>query len=139
MKEQSLTESAAIIKIVKHFFDGSVESKAPDAAKEKDQAIAELKADIVELKRRLAVLEQAVVSGQQRPFTSSRTSQKQRSLMTLPPQSCADLARRLGVSTGTIKEAEQKGEAYFQNWSKLMNPTQRSWHKRGELFHPEFD
>ena len=32
MEAESLTESAAIIKIVKHFFDGSVESKAPDAA-----------------------------------------------------------------------------------------------------------
>ena len=32
MEAESLSESAAIIKIVKHFFDGSVESKAPDAA-----------------------------------------------------------------------------------------------------------
>ena len=32
MEEEFLSESAAIIKIVKHFFDGSVESKAPDAA-----------------------------------------------------------------------------------------------------------
>ena len=139
MEAESLSESAAIIKIVKHFFDGSVETKTPDAAKEKDQAISGLKADVVELKRRLAVLEQAVFSGQQRPFTSSRTSQRQRLLMTLPPQSCADLARRLGVSTGTIEEAYDKGEAYFQNWSKRMDPTKRSWHKRGELFYPETD
>ena len=32
MEEESLTESAAIIKMVKQLFDGSVESKAPDAA-----------------------------------------------------------------------------------------------------------
>lgn len=139
MEDESLTESTAIVKIIKQFFDGSVGTKAPDAAKEKDQAIAELKADIVELKRRLAVLEQAVVSGQQRPFTSSKTSQKQRPLITLPPQSCADLARRLGVSTGTIEEALDKGETYFQNWSKRIDPTKRSWHKRGELFYPESD
>ena len=106
MKEESLSESAAIIKIVKHFFDGSVESKAPEATQEKSEAISELKAEMAELKRRLAVLEQAVVSGQQKPFANSRTSQRQRPLATLPPQSCADLARRLGVSTGTIKEAE---------------------------------
>jgi hypothetical protein len=141
MEEESLTESAAIIKIVKHFFDGNVETKTPDATKEKDQAISGLKADVVELKRRLAVLEQAVVSGQQRPFANSRTShgQRQRQQMTLPPQSCADLARRLGVSTGTIEEALDKGETYFQNWSKRMDPTKRSWHKRGELFYPESD
>lgn len=141
MREESLTESAAIVKIVKQFFDGSVETKTPDVAKEKDQAIADLKADVVELKRRLAVLEQAVVSGLPRPFANSRTShsQRQRPQMTLPPQSCADLARRLGVSTGTIEEADQQGEAYFQNWSKRMDPTKKSWVRRGELFHPESD
>ncbi len=141
MEEQSLTESAAIIKIVKQFFDGSVETETPDAAKEKDQAISELKKDIVELKRRLAVLEQAVVSGQQRPFANSRTSQSQRQRppMTLPPQSLNDLARRLGVSTGTLEQADEKGEAYFKDWSRRMDPTKRSWHRRGELFHPESD
>jgi hypothetical protein len=139
MREESLTESAAIIKIVKQFFDGSVETKTPDAAKEKDQAIADLKADVVELKRRLAVLEQAVVSGLTRPFANSRTSQKQRLPMTLPPQSSNDLARRLGVSTGTLKQADEKGEAYFKDWSRRMDPTQRSWYKQGELFYPESD
>lgn len=141
MEEQSLTESAAIIKIVKHFFDGNVETKTPDAAKEKNQAISGLKADVAELKRRLAVLEQAVVSGQQRPFANSRTShsQRQRPQMTLPPQSCADLARRLGVSTGTLEQADEKGEAYFKDWSKRMDPTKKSWLRRGELFHPESD
>lgn len=139
MEEQSLSESAAIVKIVKQFFDGSIPTKAPDVAKEKAEAISELRADMVELKRRLAILEQAVVSGYQRAFTSSKTSQRQRPQMTLPPQNCADLARRLGVSTGTLLEAEQKGETYFRDWSRRMDPTKRSWHKRGELFHLESD
>jgi hypothetical protein len=137
MEEESLTESAAIIKIVKQFFDGSVETKTPDVAKEKDQAIADLKAEMAELKRRLTVLEQAVVSGQTRPFANSRTSQKQRPPMTLPPQSSNDLARRLGVSTGTLEQADEKGEAYFKDWSRRMDPTKRSWLRRGELFYPE--
>lgn len=139
MEAESLSESAAIVKIVKHFFDSRVESKAPDAAKEQSEAIAELKADIVELRRRLAVLEQAVVSGKQRQFANSKTPQKQRLLITLPPHSCADLARRLGVSTGTILEAEQKGEASFQNWSRRLDPTKRSWQKREQLFYPSSD
>ena len=132
-------ESAAIIRIVKQFFDASVETKAPDVAQEKSEAISELKAEIVELKRRLAVLEQAVVSGQQRPFANSRTSQSQRQRppMTLPPQSSNDLARRLGVSTGTLEQADEKGEAYFKDWSRRMDPTKRSWLRRGELFYPE--
>lgn len=139
MEAESLTESAAIIKIVKQFFDGSVKTKAPDAAQEKSEAIAQLKVEMAELKRRLAVLEQAVVSGHQKPFANSRTSQRQRPLATLPPLSCADLARRLGVSTGTLEEADQQGETYFQNWSKRMDPTKKSWVRRGELFHPESD
>lgn len=69
MKEESLSESAALVKIVKQFCDGSVETKAPDAAKEKDEAmvakrlrsmvvehtavgIAQLKVEMTELKRR---------------------------------------------------------------------------------------
>lgn len=41
MKEQSLTESAALVKIVKHFFDGTG-TKASSAAKEKDDALARI-------------------------------------------------------------------------------------------------
>lgn len=139
VKEQSLTESAAIVKIVKQFFDSNTETKAPSLSQEKDDVIAELKADIAELRRRLTVLEQAVVSGKQRQFANSKTPQKQRPLITLPPHSCADLARRLGVSTGTILEAEQKGEASFQNWSRRLDPTKRSWQKREQLFYPSSD
>lgn len=59
MKEQYLTESAAIVKIVEQFFDGFPETKVLESAK--DDAIASLKADIAELKQRLMVLEQAVI------------------------------------------------------------------------------
>jgi hypothetical protein len=138
MKEQSLTESAAIVKIVKQFFDGSTGTKAPEAAKEKDDALAEFKADIAELKQRLMLLEQAVVSGKQRPF-GSKTPQRQRPQTLLPPQSCADLARRLGVSPDSLEETYQKGEAYFQDWCKRRDPSQRAWQKRGELFYPLSD
>lgn len=139
MKEQSITESAALVKIVKQFFDGSTEIEVQEVAKEKDDAIAEVKADIVELKRRMMVLEQAVVSGKQRSFTNSRASQKQGPLPLLPPQSCADLARRLGVNPDTLEEAYQKGEAYFKEWSKRRDPSQRAWQKREEFFHPLSD
>jgi hypothetical protein len=139
MEQESLTESAALVKIVKQFFDGSTGTKAPSAAKEKDDVIAELRADIAELQRRLMLLEQAVVSGKQRSFARSKTPQKQRPQTILPPQSCADLARRLGVSPDTIEEAYQKGEAYFQDWCKRRDPSQRAWQKRGELFYPLSD
>ncbi len=138
MKEQSLTESAALVKIVKQFFDDSTGTKASSAAKEKDDALAEFKADIAELKQRLMVLEQAVVSGKQRPF-GSKTPQKQRPQTLLPPQSCADLARRLGVSPDTLEEAYQKGKAYFQDWCKRRDPSKKAWQKRDDFFHPLSD
>lgn len=139
MEAQSLTESAAIVKIVKLFFDDSSPTKVSLVAQEKDDAIAELKTDMTELRQRLKVLEQAVVSGKQRPFAHSKTFQQQRPPIMLPPQNCADLAKRLGVSTGTILEAEQKGEAYFRDWSRRMDPTKRSWQKRDQLFYPSSD
>jgi hypothetical protein len=46
MEQESLTESAALVKIVKQFFDGSTGTKAPEVVKEKDDALAEFKADI---------------------------------------------------------------------------------------------
>jgi len=45
-----------LVKIVKQFFDGSSETKVPEAAKRKDDAIADLRADIAFLKQRLMVL-----------------------------------------------------------------------------------
>ena len=139
VEQESLTESAALVKIVKQFFDGSIGTKVPEVVKEKDTAIAVLRADIAELQRRLMVLEQAVVSGKQRSFARSKTPQKQRPQTLLPPQSCADLARRLGVSPESLEETYQKGEAYFQDWCKRRDPSQRAWQKRGELFYPLSD
>jgi len=138
MEQESLTESAALVKIVKQFFDGSTRTKAPSAAKEKDDALAELRADIAELKQRLMILEQAVVE-KQRPFARSKTPQKQRPQTILPPQSGADLARRLGVSPDSLEETYQKGSAYFQDWCKRRDPSQKAWQKRGELFYPLSD
>jgi len=45
-------------------------------------------------------------------------------------------SRRMGVSASTVDEAYQQGKDYFKNWSRRMDPTKRSWQKRGELFHP---
>ena len=46
MEQESLTESAALVKIVKQFLSGSTGTKLSEAAKEKDDALAEFKADI---------------------------------------------------------------------------------------------
>ncbi len=132
-EQESTTESAAIVKIIKQFFDAP---KAAETTPEKGDEIAELKADVAQLQQRLMVLKQAVTSGRQVRSARSRTSYQYGSPPVLPPQTSAELGRRLGVAASTVESAYQKGEDYFRDWSKRMDQNKRSWEKRGELFHP---
>ena len=135
MKAESLTESAALVKIIKQFFDGTAVALVSEPIL--GDEIAELKMDVAQLQQRLTILEQAVTSGRQFSKTRARTEILAKPQPSLPPQTIANLARRLGVSTSTTDLAYQKGEANFRDWSRRMDPTKRRWHKRGELFHPE--
>ena len=137
MLAESLTESAALVKIIKQFFDGTAVALVSEPIL--GDEIAELKMDVAQLQQRLTILEQAVTSGRQFSKTRARTEILAKPQPSLPPQTIANLARRLGVSTSTTDLAYQKGEANFRDWSRRMDPTKRSWHKRGELFHPESD
>jgi hypothetical protein len=134
MQSQALTESAAIVAIVRQFFDGSTRSEGV-ALEELDEATAPLKAEIAKLERRLAVLESAFVSSQH--SRSAKRMPHQGGLPpVLPPQTITQLAQRLGVSAATVEEAARKGEDEFRDWSRRRDPAKRSWHQRGELFHP---
>ena len=135
MLAESLTESAALVKIIKQFFDGTAVALVAEPIQ--GDEIAGLKADVAQLQQRLTILEQSVRSGQRYSSTKSRTLIQSKPQPVLPPQTSTELARRLGVSAGTVDSAYQKGEAYFRDWSRRMDPTKRSWRKRGELFHPE--
>jgi len=137
MQSQSLTESAAIVAIVRQFFDGENGSEGV-ASQELDEATAPLKAQIALIERRLAVLESAFVSSQ-RSKSARRAPYQYGPPPVLPPQDITQLARRLGVSATTLEEAAQKSEDEFREWSKRRDPAQRSWHKKGELFHPSSD
>ncbi|MBD2309076.1 hypothetical protein H6G17_26800 [Chroococcidiopsis sp. FACHB-1243] len=137
MQSQTLTESAAIVAIVKQFFDGESGSEGV-AILELDEATAPLKAQIALIERRLAVLESAFVSSQ-RSKPARRAPYQYGPPPVLPPQDITQLARRLGVSAATLEEAAQKSEAEFRDWSKRRDPAQRSWCKKGELFHPNSD
>lgn len=137
MQSQTITESAAIVTIVKQFFDGSTRS-APVANNELDEATAPLKAQIALLERRLAVLEEAFVSRKQ--FKPARRAPYQGGPPpVLPPQTITQLAQRLGVSAATVESAAQKGSDEFRDWSRRRDPAKRSWERRGELFHPNSD
>ena len=132
IREQELTESAAIVKIVKHFFEQpSVKADNP----EKDAEIASLKADIAQIMQRLAVLEEAVSSGKSRK-APSRSFMFTHLEPTLRPLKSDELARRLGVSSNTVEQEALKGEADFKDWSKRKDPGSTAWQKRGDLFHP---
>lgn len=138
MQSQALTESAAIVAIVRQFFDGSTRSEGV-AIHELEEATAPLKAQIALLERRLAVLESAFVSRQQSKPARRAPYYQYGSPPVLPPQNITQLARRLGVSATTLEEAAQKDEAEFREWSKRRDPAQRSWERKGELFHPNSD
>jgi len=135
-ESELITESAAIVKIIKQFFDSP---EVVEATPEKGDEIAELKADVAQLQQRLMVLEHAVTSGRQVRSARPRTSYQYGPPPVLPPQTSSELGRRLGVAASTVESAYQKGEDYFRDWSKRMDPNKRSWYKRGELFHPLSD
>ena len=135
MEEQSITESTAIVKILKRFFEGTTVDQAAQTIQA--QEIAELRVSIQQLQQRLTILEQTVASEPSFRVTNDRTSIHRRPQAVLSPLPCTQLAKRLGVSTNTIEEAFQQGEAYFRDWTRRVDPTKKSWHKRGELFYPE--
>ena len=130
-EQESITESAALVKIIKQFFDSTQVALATPEGDE----IAELKADVAQLTQRLTILEQAVTSGKRFNSAKPRTSHRYGPSPVMPPQTSAELGRRLGVTASTVEEAYQKGEAYFKDWSKRKDPNERSWYKRGEFFH----
>lgn len=136
IKEQELTESAAIVKIVKQFFEPP---NIKAANSEKDEEIASLKADIAQIMRRLAVLEEAVASGKSRSSAQYRTFTLPHSSPSLRPLKSDELGRRLGVNPNTIEQEALKGEADFKDWSKRKDPGSTAWQKRGDLFHPLSD
>lgn len=107
MEAESLTESAALVKIIKQFFDSP---QVAEATSEKGDEITELKAAIAQLQQRLTILEQAIASGRRLNSAQSRTSYQRRPQPQpiLPPQTSSELARRLGVNVGTVEETAQK-------------------------------
>jgi len=105
------------------------------ATPEKGDEIADLKADVAQLTQRLTILEQAVTSGKRFSSGKSRTSHQYGPSPVLPPQTSSELGRRLGVTASTVEESWLKGESYFKDWSKRIDPNNRIWYKRGELFH----
>lgn len=138
MVEQSLTESAALAKIIRQFFEAVPALSAEAVASETRETFAQLRSEIADLHGRVAALETA---GIQRQFnkTSPKNFGAEQSPITLRPLKAADLAKRLGVSAETIENAAAKGSSSFVEWSKRRDPGSRAWHKKGNFYHPNPD
>ncbi|OKH30602.1 hypothetical protein NIES2119_30625 [[Phormidium ambiguum] IAM M-71] len=139
MKEQSITESTALVKIVKQFFDGTLSANVPEVTSLQDDVVASLEADMARIKHRLMVLEEEVTSIKQRRVGKSQTYPFPTSPVKLLPLLVEQLSTRLGVMPSEIQEAVEEGEDYFKDWSKRRDPALRAWQKRGNLFHPLSD
>jgi hypothetical protein len=128
MTTHSLTESAALVQIVKQFFDGQ------PAENPIQLEIDPLKTEVAGLKQRLEALEATI--NQPRRASVRHSNSQYSTTPTLPPQTLPELARRLGVGTETLTEAAGKGEAAFKDWSQHRDPAKRAWVQKGDRFHP---
>ena len=130
-----LSESAALVRIVKQFFEHPVPSE--DSESHLERELASLKAEMAEMRQRLGVLEAALAtSTRSRNYPPSRNHASARRTPTLPSQTSANLARRLGVTAESLKEALGKGEEHFKNWTQHRDPGSRAWVARDGRFHP---
>ncbi|MBE9039707.1 hypothetical protein IQ235_02715 [Oscillatoriales cyanobacterium LEGE 11467] len=140
IEANDLSESAALVRIVKQFFDSPVASDGEVEAR-LDRELASLRVEMTEemtqMRQRLGVLEAALAtSTRTRSYSQSRNSASTRPAPTLPSQTSANLARRLGVTAESLKEAQGKGEEHFKNWTKHRDPGKRAWVARDGRFHP---
>jgi hypothetical protein len=128
MATHSLTESAALVQIVKQFFN------AQPTENPIELEIDPLKTEIAGLKQRLEAIEATI--NQPRRSSVRHSNSQYSTTPTLPPQTLPELARRLGVGTETLTEAAGKGEAAFKDWSQHRDPAKRAWVERDGRFHP---
>jgi hypothetical protein len=138
-KQQNLTESAALIQIVKQFFDADSQSDPLQKAMIEEivkEQLANTEAEILTLKAQIEQLQQllsGVMSGKagaRKTRSTSITKPK------LQPLKAEDLANRLGVNPETVEKEAALGNEHFLVWSKGKDIGRVSWEKRGELYYP---
>ena len=130
-----LSESAALVRIVKKFFEP--DARSDDSESHLSGELASLREEMTQMQQRLGVLEAALAtSTRSRNYPPSRNSASTHRTPTLRSQTSANLARRLGVTAESLKEALGKGEEHFKNWTKHRDPGSRAWVAKGDRFHP---
>lgn len=143
MKTQNLTESAALVQIVRQFFEGKQEPQPTPGLKAfvegvVTEQLAPTRTEIELLKTQLNLLQHRLEASEPAP-----TPRKHRLTATAPlnapPLSSlteGELTIRLGVSPGSVAKEAAKGQPHFRTWSKRKDPSGTAWEKRGSLYHP---
>ncbi|MCT7975938.1 hypothetical protein [Laspinema olomoucense] len=124
MEEENLGESAALVQILREFFDG----------RQQNPEIESLKSQLVQLQQRVAVVE-AVLSSGGRGSRGRNSMPVMREPIKPKALTTAELAERLKVARKEIDEAVLQGVEEFKKWSRSRDPALIRWEKRGELFH----
>jgi hypothetical protein len=124
MEEQNLGERAALVQILREFFDGRQQNPELEA----------LKSELVQLQQRMAVVEAVLRAGGR---GGSRRSSMPVMSEPIKPKALttAELAERLKVTREEVDEAVLQGVEEFKKWSRSRDPALIRWEKRGELFH----
>ncbi len=138
MKRQKLSESAAIVEIIKQFFDEPAEPE-PELKAYVDTVVSEqlteTQTEIAQLKAQMELMQQLLSEAM-----TGKTPRKSRSQPVgkpqLQPLTVENLARRLGVNTSTVEQEAAKGNEHFHSWSRGKDMSRVSWEKRGALYHP---
>ncbi|HEY9866404.1 MAG TPA: hypothetical protein V6D21_19690 [Candidatus Obscuribacterales bacterium] len=145
MKRHNLTESAALVQMIKQFFDGEQPEFHSDLKTEVEELVQEqlklFKGDMDLLKEQIALIQQLLdkkISGEiNRRSSNSVNSSHPRSLLRLTPKTEEELTRRLGVNTGNVAKEFAKGAEHFSHWSQQKDPSGIGWHRRGDgLYYP---
>jgi hypothetical protein len=138
MKQQNLTESAAIVEIIKQFFDEPAE---PDTELKAwveaiiSERLTETQTEIAQLKAQMEIMQQLLGEAM-----SGKTPRKSRNQLMgkpqLQPLTVENLAKRLGVNTNTVEQEVAIGNDHFHSWSQSKDMSRVAWEKRGALYHP---
>jgi len=137
--QENLTESSALVEIVKQFFDGNSQQNSPDQKIIEEivkEQLAGTEAEIVTLKAQIEKMQQLLALA-----ISGKVTQKKRSTNSfmkpqLQPLKAGELANRLGVNSETVEKEANQGNEHFLAWSKSKDIGRVSWEKRGELYYP---
>ena len=148
MKRHNLTESAALVQMIKQFFDGEQPPFNPELKTEVEEILQEqlklFKEDIDLLKDQMSLMQQ-LLDKKTSVETTRRSSisvnnvnnNHPRSLLRLTPKTEEELTRRLGVNTGNVAKEFSKGAEHFSHWSQQKDPSGIGWHRRGDgLYYP---